>query len=182
MEFGNISIIFSDTNFNNIRTFMGCEFKADHTSKILITYNDNSTDITELDMNFKSIFKGSYYTSGTPNIIKLIENKNKDKDNGENVIDGLIFNTLFKDEPLYPIDDSNFIPNSLHNIFNKHFNWFNKKSSYFNCSYYVFKPSKIYTFSILKIGSSRFLFAYNPIYLNKNMVQNIIFHLFTSDY
>ena len=46
MEFGNISIIFSDTNFNNIRTFMGCEFKADHTSKILITYNDNSTYIT----------------------------------------------------------------------------------------------------------------------------------------
>ena len=145
MEFGNISIIFSDTFFNNTRIFMGCEFKADNTSKILITYN-TSTDIIELDMNFKSILEGSYSYRGIPNIIKLIENKD---DTVVNNKDDLIFPTLFKDENLI-IGDHNYISHSVHDIFNKHFNWFNKKLSCFNCSYYVFKPSKIYSFSIIK--------------------------------
>jgi hypothetical protein len=54
-------------------------------------------------------------------------------------------------------------------------NWKNYKTSVYNCVYCIQKEN---AFSILKISSSRYLFAYHPKYLDKTEVEQIVFELF----
>ena len=87
--------------------------------------------------------------------------------------------TLFwEDRPVFSQKHGAYTLKSLQQIFHKHSNWRNYKSSGYNCVYYIDNLTKENTFSILKISSKRYLFAYHPKYLDKTEVEQIVFELF----
>jgi len=165
MEFGVFTFIISDTIFNSMKKYMDYELEPDKNSQILFTYDNEPDIIKEFDMksNFKmkkiwyalrqyQIFPQSFYFQTKKEL------------------------TLFwEDVPTFSQERGVYTLKSLKHIFHKHINWNNNKSSVYNCVYCIQEEN---AFSMLKISSNRFLFAYHPKYLDKTEVEQIIFELF----
>ena len=166
MEFGVFTFIIPDTIFNSIIKYMDYELNPDKNSQILFTYDNEPDIIKEFDMKTNPKMKKKWYYSHNvfPPSFQFQTKK------------GL---TLFwEDVPSFSQERGVYTLKSLQQIFHKHINWKNYKSSVYNCVYYIHVPTKENAFSILKISSNRYLFAYHPKYLDKTEVEQIVFELF----
>jgi hypothetical protein len=162
MEFGVFTFIIPDTIFNSVKKYMDYELEPDKNSQILFTYDNEPDIIKEFDMKTKPKMKKMWYSSNNvfPPSFQFQTKK------------GL---TIFWEEvPTFSQESGVYTLKSLQHIFNKHINWKNYKKSVYNCVYCV----EANAFSILKISSTRYLFAYHPKYLVKTEVEQIIFELF----
>jgi hypothetical protein len=163
MEFGVFTFIIQDTIFNSIIKYMDYELKPDKNSQILFTYDNEPDIIKEFDMKTNHKMKKMWYSSHNvfPPSFQFQTQK------------GL---TLFwEDVPEFSQERGVYTLKSLKHIFHKHINWKNYKLSVHNCVYCIQKEN---AFSILKISSNRYLFAYHPKYLDKTEVEQIVFELF----
>jgi hypothetical protein len=162
MEYGVFTFIIPDTIFNSVKKYMDYELEPDKNSQILFTYDNEPDIIKEFDMKTKPKMKKMWYSSHNvfPPSFQFQTKK------------GL---TIFWEEvPTFSQERGVYTLKSLKHIFNKHINWKNYKKSVYNCVYCVQENA----FSILKISSSRYLFAYHTKYLDKTEVEQIIFELF----
>jgi hypothetical protein len=165
MEFGVFTFIIPDTIFNSIKKYIDYEFELDENSQILFTYDDAPDIIKEFDTKTdrKPKMEKTWYSSRHHQMFFQLEKHT----------------TLFlKDVPEFLAESGLYRLKSLKEIFHKHIHWSNGKPSIYNCLYYVYEPTKKNAFSILKIGSNRYLFAYQPKYLNKTDLEQIVFDLF----
>ena len=163
MEFGVFTFIIPDTIFNSIIKYMDYELNPDKNSQILFTYDNEPDIIKEFDMKTNPKMKKKWYYSHNvfPPSFQFQTKK------------GL---TLFwEDVPSFSQERGVYTLKSLKQIFHKHCNWKNYKMSVYNCVYCIQNEN---AFSILKISSNRYLFAYHPKYLDKTEVEQIIFELF----
>jgi hypothetical protein len=166
MEFGVFTFIISDTIFNNIKKYMDYELEPDKKSQILFTYDNEPDIIKEFDTKTNPKMKKMWYSSH--NVFPpSFQFQTKT---------GLTF--FREDEPVFSRELGVYTLKSLKHIFHKHINWKNYKTSVYNCVYYIHTPNKENVFSILKISSRRYLFAYHPKYLDKTEVEQIVFELF----
>ena len=166
MEFGVFTFIIPDSIFNSVKKYMNYELNPDENSQILFTYDNDPDIIKEFNMKTKPKMKKIWYSSRNvlPPSFQFQTKK------------GL---TLFwEDRPVFSQKHGAYTLKSLQQIFHKHSNWRNYKSSGYNCVYYIDNLTKENTFSILKISSKRYLFAYHPKYLDKTEVEQIVFELF----
>jgi hypothetical protein len=166
MEFGVFTFIIPDTIFNSVKKYMNYELEPDKNSQILFTYDNEPDIIKEFDMKTNPNMKKTWYSSHNvfPPAFQFQTKK------------GL---TLFwEDTPAFSQKLGVYTLKSLKHIFHKHINWKNNKKSVYNCVYYIHVPTKENVFSILKISSNRYLFAYHPEYLDKTEVEQIVFELF----
>jgi hypothetical protein len=147
---------------------MDYELKPDKNSQILFTYDNEPDIIKEFDMKIiPKMEKTWHYSQRKTAFPPSFQFQTKQ---------GL---TLFwKETPVFSQERGVYMVNSLNHIFHKHSNLNNYKSSVHNCVYYINIPTKETAFSILKISSNRYLFAYHPKYLDKPEVEQIIFELF----
>lgn len=165
MEFGVFTFIIPDTIFNNIKKYIDYEFNPDKNSRLLFTYDNEPDIIKEFDM--KNNFKiKKWFTSQQP-FPEIFQFRTKK---------GLTL--FFEDIPEYSQKLNKYVLKSLKPIYYKHVNYNNYKSSIYNCVYYINGSTKKNAFSILKIGFNRYLFAYQPKYLNKTELEQIVFELF----
>ena len=164
MEFGVFTFIIPDTIFNSIKKYMDYELKPDKNSQILFTYDNEPDIIKEFDMKTNTKMKKMWSHNVFPPSFQFQTKK------------GL--SLFWEDVPAFSQKHGVYTLKSLKHIFHKHINWKNYKSSVYNCVYYIHTPTKENAFSILKISSSRYLFAYHPKYLDKTEVEQIIFELF----
>jgi hypothetical protein len=163
MEFGVFTFIIPDTIFNSIKKYMDYELEPDKKSQILFTYDNEPDIVKEFDMKTNHKMKKLWYSSHNvfPPSFQFQTKK------------GL---TLFWEEvPTLSQERGVYTLKSLKHIFHKHVNWKNYKRSVYNCVYCIQKEN---AFSILKISSNRYLFAYHPEYLDKTEVEQIVFELF----
>jgi hypothetical protein len=163
MEFGVFTFIIPDTIFNSVKKYMNYELEPDKNSQILFTYDNEPDIIKEFDMKTNTKMKKMWYSSHNvfPPSFQFQTKK------------GL---TLFwEDVPTLSQERGVYTLKSLKHIFHKHINWKNYKTSVYNCVYCIQKENG---FSILKISSNRYLFAYHPKYLDKTEVEQIVFELF----
>jgi hypothetical protein len=165
MEFGVFTFIIPDTIFNSIKKYMDYNLEPDKNSQLLFTYDNEPDIIKEFDM--KSNFKMNkiwYALKGVHVFPPSFQFQTKK---------GL--SLFWEDIPTLSQERGVYTLKSLTHIFHKHINWKNYKTSVYNCVYCIEKEN---AFSILKISSSRYLFAYNPKYLVKTEVEQIVFELF----
>jgi hypothetical protein len=163
MEFGVFTFIIPDTIFNSIKKYMDYELEPDKSSHILFTYDNEPDIVKEFDMKTNPKMKKLWYSSHNvfPPSFQFQTKK------------GL---TLFwEDVPTLSQERGVYTLKSLKHIFHKHINWNNYKTSVYNCVYCIENEN---AFSILKISSTRYLFAYHPKYLDKTEVEQIVFELF----
>jgi hypothetical protein len=163
MEFGVFTFIIPDTFFNSVKKYMDYELEPDKNSQILFTYDNEPDIVKEFDMKTNPKMKKLWYSSHNvfPPSFQFQTKK------------GL---TLFwEDVPTLSQERGVYTLKSLKHIFHKHINWNNYKTSVYNCVYCIENEN---AFSILKISSSRYLFAYHPKYLDKPEVEQIVFELF----
>jgi len=163
MEFGVFTFIIPDTIFNSIKKYMNYELEPDKNSQILFTYDNEPDIVKEFDMKTNPKMKKMWYSSHNvfPPSFQFQTQK------------GL---TLFwEDVPEFSQERGVYTLKSLKHIFHKHINWKNYKSSVHNSVYCIQKEN---AFSMLKISSNRYLFAYHPKYLDKTEVEQIVFELF----
>jgi|688.fasta_scaffold269432_1 hypothetical protein len=163
MEFGVFTFIIPNTIFNSVKKYMNYELEPDKNSQILFTYDNEPDIIKEFDMKTNHKMKKMWYSSHNvfPPSFQFQTQK------------GL---TLFwEDVPEFSQERGVYTLKSLKHIFHKHINWKNYKLSVHNCVYCIQKEN---AFSILKISSNRYLFAYHPKYLDKTEVEQIVFELF----
>jgi hypothetical protein len=166
MEFGVFTFIIPDTIFNSIKKYMDYELEPDKNSQILFTYDNEPDIIKEFDMKTNPKMKKMWYSS----------HQNFPQRFQFQIKKGL---TLFlEDVPTFSHERGVYTSKSLKHIFHEHNNWNNYKSSVYNCVYCIHTPTKENAFSILKISSTRYLFAYHPKYLDKTEVEQIVFELF----
>jgi len=178
MEFGVFTFIIQDTIFNSIKKYMDYELEPDKNSQILFTYDNEPDIIKEFDMKTNPKMKKIWYYSqeihvlpGSFQVQPVFPPSFQFQ-----IKKGL---TLFlEDVPAFSQESGAYTLKSLKHIFHKHNNWKNYKSSVYNCVYYIHTPTKENAFSILKISSTRYLFAYHPKYLDKAEVEQIVFELF----
>lgn len=165
MEFGVFTFIIPDTIFNSVKKYMNYELEPDKNSQILFTYDNEPDVVKEFDTKINPKMKKMWYSSHNvfPPSFQFQTQK------------GL---TLFwEDVPEFSQERGVYTLKSLKHIFHKHINWKNYKLSVHNCVYCIQKEN---AFSILKISSNRYLFAYHPKYLDKIEVEQIVFELFMS--
>lgn len=171
MEFGVFTFIIPDTIFNSMKKYMNYELEPDKNSQILFTYDNEPDLVKEFDMKtinpkMKKIWHSSVQRQAFPQSFYFQTQK------------GL---TLFiEDTPVFSPESGAYVLKSLKQIFHENIHWTNYKQSIYNCSYYILETTKTNAFSILKISSNRYLFAYQPTYLNKSEVEQIVFELFMS--
>jgi hypothetical protein len=163
MDFGVFTFIIQDTIFNSVKKYMNYELEPDENSKLLFTYDNDPDVVKEFDMKTNNP-KIKKYGLDLPRSFQFQTKK------------GLT--VFFEDVPTFSQERGIYTLKSLNQIFNKHSNWTNYKSSTCNCVYYIYTPTKENVFSILKISSNRYLFAYHPKYLDKTEVEQIVFELF----
>lgn len=168
MEFGVFTFIIPNTIFNSVKKYMNYELNPDENSQLLFTYDNEHDIIKEFDMKTNLKMKKIWYSSRNvfPPSFQFQTKK------------GLAL--FWEDAPEFSQQLGAYVLKSLKQIFHKHSNWKNYKSSVYNCVYYIIEPSKENVFSILKISSNRYLFAYHPKYLDKTEVEQIVFELFMS--
>ena len=165
MEFGVFTFIIPDTIFNSIIKYMDYELHPDKNSQILFTYDNEPDIIKEFDMKTNPKMEKTWSHNVFPPSFQFQTKK------------GL---TLFREDvPTFSEERGVYTLKSLKHIFHKHNNWNNYKLSVYNCVYYIHEPTKENAFSILKISSTRYLFAYHPKYLDKTEAEQIVFELFT---
>ena len=168
MEFGVFTFIIPDTIFNSMKKYMDYELEPNENSQILFTYDNDPDIITEFDMKTQPKMRKMWYSTRRRQVFPERFYFQTEK--------GL---TLFlEDVPLFSPELGVYTSKSLKDIFHKHINWRNYKSSIYNCVYCIYEPTKQNAFSILKISSNRYLFSYQPKYLNKKEVEQIVFELF----
>lgn len=181
IEFGVFTFIIPDTIFNSVKKYMNYELEPDENSQLLFTYDNEPDIIKEFDMKTNPKMKKMWYSSQQPLVLPQMQTIHY-----QDLPRGFYFQTqkgltlFLEDTPVFSQECGAYVLKSLKQIFNKHCNWKNYKSSVYNCLYYILDPSKENAFSILKISSNRYLFAYQPKYLNKTEVEQIIFELFMS--
>ncbi len=180
MEFGIFTFIIPDTIFKSIKKYMDYELEPDKNSQILFTYDNDPDIIKEFDMKTNPKMKKTWYSSRQPLVLPQMQSFHYQ----EVFPERFYFQTkneltlFFEDVPAFSQERGGYVLKSLKPIFHKHINWKNYKPSVYNCVYYIHVPAKENAFSILKISSTRYLFAYHPKYLDKNEVEQIIFELF----
>jgi len=176
MEFGVVTFIIPDTIFNNIKKYMDYELEPDKNSQILFTYDNEPDIIKEFDTKTNPKMKKIWYSSRQPIVLPQMQSfhyQDLPQKFQFQTQKGL---TLFlEDTPVFSQERGVYILKSLKHIFHKHINWKNYKTSVYNC---VYCTEKEHAFSILKISSNRYLFAYHPKYLDKTEVEQIVFELF----
>jgi hypothetical protein len=165
MEFGVFTFINSDTIFNSIKKYMNYELEPDKNSQILFTYDNEPDIIKEFDMKTTPKIKKIWYDLKGVHVFPPSFQFQTKK--------GL--KLFWEDMPTLSQERGVYTLKSLNHIFHKHINWKNYKTSVYNCVYCIQEEN---AFSILKISSSRYLFAYNPKYLDKPEVEQIVFELF----
>lgn len=181
MEFGVFTFIIPDTIFNSVKKYMNYEFEPDKNSQLLFTYDNEPDIIKEFDIKTKPKMKKIWYSSRQPLVLPQMQSFYY-----QYFPQGFQFQTqkgltlFLEDTPAFSQERGAYTLKSLQQIFHQHINWTNKKSSIYNCVYYILEPTKTNAFSILKISSNRYLFAYQPKYLNKTEVEQIVFELFMS--
>jgi hypothetical protein len=166
MKYGVFTFIIPDTIFNNLKKYMDYELEPDQNSQLLFTYDNEPNIVKEFDMktNNKMKEKSSTRRHGFPQTFQFQIEK------------GL---TLFcEDTPIFLPKRGEYVLKSLKQIFYKNVNFNNCKPSIYNCVYYIHTPTKKNAFSIVKISFNRYLFAYQPKYLNKTELEQIVFELF----
>ena len=168
MEFGVFTFIIPDTIFNSVKKYMNYELEPDENSQLLFTYDNEADIIKEFDMKTNRKMKKIWHSSRQHLVLPQKFQFQTQK--------GLTL--FFEDTPVFSQERGIYTLKSLQHIFHKHSNSSNYKSSVYNCVYYIHTPTKENTFSILKISSNRYLFAYQPKYLNKTEVEQIVFELF----
>ena len=170
MEFGVFTFIIPDTIFNSVKKYINYELKPDENSQLLFTYDNEPDIIKEFDMKTNLKMKKTWYSSqGIKDFPPSFQFQTKK---------GL---TIFwEDTPVFSQERGAYKLKSLNHIFHKHINSKNYKPSVYNCVYYIHTPTKESAFSILKISSNRYLFAYHSNYLDKTEVEQIVFELFIS--
>lgn len=188
MEFGVFTFIIPNTNFNSIKKYMGYELKPDENSQILFTYDNEPDKVNEFDMKTKPKMRKKWHslrqTQGFPQQYYFQTDFPRQFYVQTDFPQQFYFQiekgvTLFvEDEPLWSEEHGIYTLKTLHQIFHKHNNWTKYKQSIYNCMYYINDPTPQNAVSILKISSNRYLFAYQPKYLTKPEVEQIVFELF----
>ncbi len=179
MEFGVFTFIIPDTIFNSVKKYMNYELKPDENSQLLFTYDNEPDIIKEFDMKTNPKIKKIWYSLRQPLILPQMQSFHY-----QDLPQRFYFQTkkgltlFLEDTPVFSQQRDVYTLKSLNHIFHKHCNWNNYKSSPYNCVYYIHTPTKENAFSILKISSNRYLFAYQPKYLVKTEVEQIVFELF----
>ena len=180
MEFGVFTFIIPDTIFNSVKKYMNYELNPDENARLLFTYDNEPDIIKEFDMKTNlEMKKYGRYSSRRRLILP-------DSYHYQDLPQRFHFQTqkgmtlFFEDTPVFSQECGAYTLKSLTHIFHKHSNWTNYKSSVYNCVYYILETTKINVFSILKISSNQYLFAYEPKYLVKTEVEQIVFELFMS--
>ena len=178
MEFGVFTFIIPDTIFNSVKKYMNYELEPDENSQILFTYDNEPDVVKEFDTKINPKMKKMWYSQRSL-VLPQIQSFNYQDFPQSFYFPTKKGLTLFlEDTPVFSQARGVYILKSLKQIFHKHCNWNNYKSSAYNCVYYIHVPSKENAFSILKISSNRYLFAYQPKYLDKIEVEQIVFELF----
>ena len=178
MEFGVFTFIIPDSIFNSVKKYMNYELKPDENSQILFTYDNEPDIIKEFDMKTKPKMNKIWHSSRQSLVLPQMQSVHYQDFPQRFYFPTQKGLTLFlEDTPAFSQDRGAYTLKSLNHIFNKHCNWKNYKSSVYNCVYYIHEPTKINAFSILKISSNRYLFAYHPKYLDKPAVEQIVFEL-----
>jgi hypothetical protein len=181
MEFGVFTFIIPDTIFNSVKKYINYELEPDKNSQLLFTYDNEPDIIKEFDMKTKPKMNKLWYSLRQPLVLPQMQSfyyQDFPQSFQFQTQKGL---TLFlEDTPVFSQERGVYTLKSLQQIFHKHISWRNYKSSVYNCVYYIHEPTKTNAFSILKISSNRYLFAYQPKYLNKTEVEQIVFELFMS--
>jgi hypothetical protein len=181
MEFGVFTFIIPDTIFNRVKKYMNYELEPDENSHLLFTYDNDPDMVKEFDMKSNPKMKKMWYSSQQPLVLPQMQSFNYQDFPQKFQFPTKKGSTLFlEDTPVFSQERGAYTLKSLNQIFHKHCNWKNYKSSVYNCVYYINDPSKENAFSILKISSNRYLFAYQPKYLDKTEVEQIVFELFMS--
>jgi len=176
MEFGVFTFIIPDTIFNSVKKYMNYELEPDKNSQILFTYDNEPDIIKEFDMKTNPKMKKLWYFSRQPLVLPQMQSFHY-----QDLPQRFYFQTqkgltlFLEDVPAFSQERGVYTLKSLKHIFHKHINWNNYKSSAYNCVYCIQKEN---AFSILKISSTRYLFAYHPKYLDKTEVEQIVFELF----
>jgi hypothetical protein len=179
MEFGVFTFIIPETIFNTVKKYMNYELEPDENSKLLFTYDNEPDIVKEFDMKTNPKMKKIWYSSQQPLVLPQMQSFHC-----QDFPQRFYFQTqkgltlFFEDRPVFSQESGAYVLKSLNQIFHKHSNWNNYKSSTYNCVYYIYTPTKENVFSILKISSNRYLFAYHPKYLDKTEVEQIVFELF----
>lgn len=174
MEFGVFTFIFPDTIFNSIKKYMDYEFGPNKNSQILFTYDDEPEVIKDFDMKTNHKMKKMWFSSrraqAFPETFEFqLEKKEELKFSSS---------LFFEETPYFIPGRGHYVLKPLKKFFYKHNHFSNYKPSIYNCAYYINTPTKKYAFSILRIGFNRYLFAYNPKYLDKTELEQIVFDLF----
>lgn len=182
MEFGVFTFIIPDTIFNSVKKYMNYELEPDENSQILITYDNEPDIVKEFDMKTNPKMEKLWHSSRQPLVLPQMQSfyyqEVLPRRFRFQTQKGLIL--FWEDAPSFSQERGAYTLKSLNQIFHKHTNWTNNKPSVYNCVYYIHTPTKINAFSMLKISSNRYLFAYHPQYLNKIEVEQIVFELFMS--
>jgi hypothetical protein len=179
MEFGVFTFIIPDTIFNSMKKYMNYELKPDKNSQLLFTYDNEPDIIKEFDMKTNHKMIKIWYSSQQPLVLPQMQSFNyQDLPQKFQFQTQKGFKLFLEDTPVFSQERGVYTLKSLKQIFHKHCNWVNHKSSVYNCVYYIREPINENAFSILKISSNRYLFAYHPKYLNKTEVEQIVFELF----
>ena len=176
MEFGVFTFIIPDTIFKSIKKYMNYELEPDENSQLLFTYDNEPDIIKEFDMKTTTKMKKIWYALRQPLVLPQMQSFHY-----QDLPQRFYFQTqkgltlFLEDTPVFSQERGVYTLKSLKHIFHKHINWKNYKSSAYNCVYYIQKEN---AFSMLKISSNRYLFAYHPKYLDKTEVEQIVFELF----
>jgi hypothetical protein len=174
MEFGVFTFIIPDTIFNSVKKYMNYELEPDENSHLLFTYDNDPDMVKEFDMKTNHKMKKMWFSSrrvqAFPETFEFqIEKKEELKFSSS---------LFFEEIPYFIPGRGHYVLKPLKKIFYKHNHWANSKPSIYNCAYYINTPTKKYVFSILRISFNRYLFAYNPKYLDKTELEQIVFDLF----
>jgi hypothetical protein len=180
MEFGVFTFIIPDTIFNSMKKYMDYELEPDEKSQILFTYDNEPDMVKEFYMKTKHKMKKMWNYSSRPLQVLPHQFNFQRKIFPQRFYfqtkKGLIL--FLEDTPVFSQERGVYTLKSLHQIFHKNINWTNYKSSIYNCVYYIHESTKTNVFSILKISSNRYLFAYQPKYIDKTEVEQIVFEFF----
>lgn len=181
MEFGVFTYIVPDTFINRCKKYTGFEIRAEENSQILFTYDNDPETIKEFvsnpDCQVSPIYKENDQALLLPQF-----NVNNDAVPRKFYLQTMKqpLKVFYKEPPHYSRERDQYLSLSLLDIFRKHPHWSNSKASTHNCTYYIIDTIKEYALSMMEMGFNRYLFAYEPKYLEKTEVEQILYELFKS--
>lgn len=182
MEFGMFTYVVPDTFINRCKKYMECDIRVDENSQILFTYDNDPETIKEFVVNLDCLVS-LIYKENDPALLLPQFNVNNDAVPRKFYLQTMNkpLKVFYKEAPHYSPERGQYLSLSLRDIFHKHRHWTNCKASVYNCTYYIMDTTKQYAFSMMmQIGTNRYLFAYEPKYLEKTEVEQILYELFKS--